>query len=335
MSINTLGRRDFIRYSVLASIFGLTSCGFSTPKAVLLASNGVLPKELLKALPAKWKVQLLQPRSESGFVFNEELLKDIDLLALGDGWLSNLSSEILQPLKLENFSSRLNFLARSFLLGLGPDFTDKVFPIALSPWVMLFRKGDLWLKQANESWEVLLEPDLKENIVFPNSARLVMSIAEKLGGRDELIRLRLQAKSFDGRNGLNWLLSGKAKVAVLPLQQCMLSLSRDPRLSVALPKSGSPLNWTVITRPIASREIFPELWIKQAWDLPLLGRMISRGWIPPIAFSELRKAVKFVPDRYQSVLLPTEEVLENCWTLPPLTALEQQAAEERWINSTP
>ena len=61
---------------------------------------------------------------------------------------------------------------------------------------------------------------------------------------------------FDDRNSLNWILAGKARVAILPLYRCFRSLSKDPRLSFALPSSGAPLHWTVLVKPIKKAPLF-------------------------------------------------------------------------------
>ena len=182
MTINTLGRREFVRLSLLAGVFGLTSCGFSSSSPILFCPNGVLPKEWLQTLPKPWKVKSLRLDSGLHSLFTSELLKDIDLIALGDGWLSSISNEGFQPITLEDSSSRLNEQGKSFLLSLERPLAEKIILAGMSPWVMLFRNGDPWQKQANESWEVLLEPELQGNIVFPNSARVVISIANSMGG---------------------------------------------------------------------------------------------------------------------------------------------------------
>ena len=104
------------------------------------------------------------------------------------------------------------------------------------------------LKNKN-SWEVIFSSSLTNQIVFPNSPYLLISIAQKIDLVNDFSKIKSQAKSFDDRNALNWVVSGRANAAVLPLSSCVDSLIEDPRLSVLLPQEGSPLNWTVLASP--------------------------------------------------------------------------------------
>ena len=181
----------------------------------------------------------------------------------------------------------------------------------------------------------MLDPALKGRVVLPQSPRLVMSLAERMQVADGLRQLRAQAYTFDDRQGLNWLFQGKARVAVLPLQRCLPSLRRDPRLSVVLPNSGAPLNWTVLVRSALTREPLPQQWVEQSWQEPLLGQLLAGGWIPPLPRAELRLALRAIPKAYRSIVLPSKEVWSRCWSLPVLTAVQQIELDQRWSQSTP
>ena len=78
--------------------------------------------------------------------------------------------------------------------------------------------------------------------VVPASPRLVMSLADHLGGGQALPALRRQALTYDDRQATNWLLKGEAKVVVLPLQPLHRSVG-----------AGSPSSGDVacLRRPLA------------------------------------------------------------------------------------
>ena len=115
---------------------------------------------------------------------------------------------------------------------------------------------------------------------------------------------------------MNWVLSGKARAAVLPLFRCFSNLNRDPRLSIALPMSGAPLNWTLLVRPTKKISVpFPYKWIEESWDLPLLGKLLARGWIPPLPNFELLKASSYIANKYKSIVLPPDSFWKNSWSL--------------------
>ncbi len=329
-------RRKVLQLGALAGLGGLASCGLVKGRSgpVLRAGSEVLPKELLKALPNPWRFEELQDEYNQGSL-SIDLAKSADLLAIGDGWLGNFLSKELQLIGAENFLSRLSDKATTFLDSLDPNFAKKVFPIGFSPWAMLFRKGESLLPQAREQWDVLLNPELKGKIILPNSPRLVMSIASRMFNEDALVLLRNQAITFDDREALNWIVSGKAKVAVLPLQRCMPSLLRDQRLSIALPSSGSPINWSLLIRPSSTREPLPHSLIETAWSLPSLVKLIAVGFIPPLQDYELSTAIKSLPSRYRSIMFSSKDSWINSWSLDPLSHLETRDLESLWRQSAP
>ena len=135
------------------------------------------------------------------------------------------------------------------------------------------------------------------------------------------------------RNALNWVVSGRANAAVLPLSSCVDSLIKDPRLSVLLPQEGSPLNWTVLASPSLSPEFFPTDWFDSLWGATYLSRVISKGFLPPTNLSDLRRKNINVPKKYQSIFLPEESVWNKCWSLPRLSLERKKDLALNWNNS--
>ena len=329
-----LKRREFCELSLLAGLAGVAGCSRGVSSPILCAASESLPKELLGALPYPWKFQALEGQSLkplSQTVFNA----NADLFAIGDGWISEFSKDAFKTIDSPQIALRLNKQAEEFLESFGPEISSRIFPIGVSPWVMLFRNGQEFSPRAKQGWDVLLDPELAGKLVLPESPRLVMSIADQIDQFDGLRRLRKQALTFDDKNGLNWVLSGKARVAILPFYRCFSSLSRDLRLSVSLPQSGTPLHWTLLVRPNKTKEPFPQSWIVKAWTMPLLGKLLARGWIPPINASELREAIDYVPNSYKEILLPTKSFWENSWSLSYLSEKKMARLERLWSESTP
>ncbi|HJN34367.1 MAG TPA: ABC transporter substrate-binding protein [Prochlorococcus sp.] len=329
-----LGRRELLKLGLMAGLMGLASCGRASAAPLLRATPETLPKKWRRSLPVPWSYQPIEVDAGSN-PFTAALEQGNDLLALGDGWLTSLPEKTLQRIEAPGLQDRLDDQARAFEASLGPALQSRVLPVGVSPWVLLFRQGDPWALQARSGWQVLLDPALKGRVVLPQSPRLVMSLAERMQVADGLRQLRAQAYTFDDRQGLNWLIQGKARVAVLPLQRCLPSLRRDPRLSVVLPNSGAPLNWTVLVRSALTREPLPQQWVEQSWQEPLLGQLLAGGWIPPLPRAELRLALRAIPKAYQSIVLPSKEVWSRCWSLPVLTAVQQIELDQRWSESTP
>tara|TARA_Y100001968_G_scaffold332818_1_gene392489 strand:+ start:1881 stop:2894 length:1014 start_codon:yes stop_codon:yes gene_type:complete len=328
-----LRRREFIKLSLLAGLSGLSACGVGSEKPILSASKETLPKDVIKALPPPWRFKHLGLESlgfPESFYLEEERT---DLLAIGDGWLGRLQLDEFLPINIEGILPRLNSQAKNISKTFGDDSQTKVFPVGVSPWVMLFRNEESLPQKAQHSWEVLLEPALKGHLILPNSPRVVMSLADKIGSSDALEKLIAQAKTFDDRNSLNWLLSGQAKAAILPLQRCVESLFQDQRLSVALPSVGAPLNWTVLLRPRSSKKDLPISWLEDIWSFPLLGRLLARGWIAPVDYEALEQGRDFIRKDLQSIVLPEEYVWDRCWSLLPLNHIEMKELESRWLSA--
>ncbi len=329
----TLGRRDFIRLGILTGVFTISGCSFPSGRGVLGLPKGILPREFLHALPSRWKYQFLEVKSEKDF-FESSLEKRVDLIAIGDGWLNDCPYEEFQSIQADEIFPDLNSKAKLFLNSMNSAISSRLLPIAVSPWVLIFRgEEDLWL-QARESWQVLLEPKLKGDVILPSSPRVIMSLADHMKESNSLERLRSQAKSFDDKNGLNWLLAGQAKVAVLPLQLCLRALASDPRLRIAFPREGSVLNWSVLLKPKEGLQALPLNWIQEARRLPLLVKLLAKGVMPPISYSYLMDASDLLPGKYRSIY-QSEEAFENSWSFKPLSNLERKRLESRWISSSP
>ena len=333
MQNSYLGRRDFIKYSLITSLFMLSGCSTTKKKLALRGASNSFPNEFINCLSPSWEFFPIKDIELQKNPYNSRLLERTDLLVLNEGWISNLPFESLRKIETTDIRDDFSKQACSFMDGLGEYYKDRIFPLAVSPWVILFRNEDsLDLKNKN-SWEVIFSSALTNKIVFPNSPYLLISIAQKLGFLNDFTKIKNQANSFDDRNALNWVVSGRANAAVLPLSTCVDSLIKDPRLSVILPQEGSPLNWTVLASPMLSQEPFPTAWFDLLWGPTNLRRVIRKGFLPPTSFSNLRRKNINVSQKYQSVFVPEDSVWNKCWSLPILTVEEKKDLALSWNNS--
>ncbi len=334
MNVEILNRRELLRLGWLGGVSCLAGCIPGGVSPVLRASKETLPKKWLRTLPKPW---LFKPLISDGIQspFDASITQRADLLALGDGWLSTLSEERLQPIAASTFEGFFDFQTTNFLDSLDSGLARKVLPVGVSPWVMLFRKGDAWLNNAQQSWQVLLDPDLKKKVILPNSPRLVSSLAERIELPNGLGNLINQTLAFDDRNAVNWLIKGSARVVVLPLNRCLSSLRTDPRLKIVLPRVGAPLDWTLLVRPLEAREPLPESWIEKLLNPDLLAPLLSEGWIPPLSRIKLSRVSKKIPEDYQSLVLPPKSIWSRCWSLPPLSLAQERNFKKSWVQSIP
>ena len=332
MGTNRFGRREFIKYGLISSLVVLSGCSTSKQKLVLRGVPNSFPSEFINSLSTAWEFFPIKDIEMNKFTYKYALEKDTDLLVLNDGWISNLPFDSLQEIKASNIRNNFSKHASSFLDGLDEDYQKRIFPLAVSPWVILFRNEDSLALNNRNSWEVIFSSALKNQIIFPNSPYLLISIAQKIDFMNDLTKIKNQAKLFDDRNALNWVVSGRANAAVLPLSSCVDSLVKDPRLSVLLPEEGSPLNWTVLASPSLSSESFPTDWFDSFFRLTYLRRIIRKGFLPPTSFLDLSGGNINVSQRYHSSFIPEESVWNKCWSLHVLSAEEKKDLALKWNN---
>ena len=161
----SLSRRHLLQLGAGASLTLLASCRSGRRPPKLLAARGTLPKAWLGQLPSPWESVPAQDTS----LWADQGDQPIDLVAMGDGWLSSVAPSRLQGLKAPALQQQLGDQAQRFLMQLGPERASQVLPVGVSPWVMLFRNGSAWLQAAQLSWEVLLDPALTGRVVLPAS----------------------------------------------------------------------------------------------------------------------------------------------------------------------
>ncbi len=333
MDAETFGRREFIKYGLISSVFLLSGCSTSQKKLVLRGLSKSFPSEFIDSLSTDWEFLPIKDIKLKKSPYKYILQEKTDLLVLNDGWISDLPINSLQEIKADNIRKNFSKQTISFLDGLGEDYKKKILPLAVSPWVIVFRNEDSLALKNKNSWEVIFSSSLSNQIVFPESPYLLISIAQKIDLVNDFSSIKSQAKSFDDRNALNWVVSGKAKAAVLPLSSCVDSLIKDPRLSVLLPQEGSPLNWTVLASPSLSQEPFPTDWFNSLWGSTFFSRVMRKGFLPPTDLSDLRKKNINVPQKYQSIFLPEESVWDKCWSLPILSIERKKNMALNWNNS--
>ena len=333
MNIKYVKRRDFIKYGLISSFFFFSGCSRSKEKLALRGFEKSFTNEFINTLPSSWEFIPIKKIEPKNFTYSSILEDKTDLLVLDDGWISDLPYTSLKEIKADNIKDNFNDQANSFLFDLGENYKNKILPLAVSPWVILFRNEESLILKNKYSWEVILSEDLAGQIIFPTSPYLLISIANKIGIYNDFSNIKKQAKAFDDRNAINWLVSSRARAAVLPLSHCVQSLSQDPRLSVLLPRDGSPLNWTVVASPKFSSETFPETWFDSLWEANHAKRLIRKGFLPPNDLADLRRINKNQFQKYQSVFLPEDNTWSKCWSLPILDLENQKKLALTWNKS--
>ncbi len=333
MNTDQFSRREFIKYGLISSLLLLSGCSTSQKILALRGVPNSFPDEFINSLSSGWEFSPIKDIELKKFSYNSTLQQKTDLLVLNDGWISGLAINLFQEIKADDIRNNFSKQTSFFLDGLGEDYKKKLLPLAVSPWVILFRNEDSLALENKNSWKVIFSSSLKNQIVFPHSPYLLISIAQKIDSVNDLSKIKSQAKSYDDRNALNWVVSGRANAAVLPLSSCVDKLIEDPRLSVLLPQEGSPLNWTVLASPRLSLEPFPSDWFNLLWGTAYSRRVIRKGFFPPTSFAGFRRQNLKIPQRYKSIFLPEESIWNKCWSLPLLSSQAKRDLALIWNDS--
>lgn len=310
----------------------LAGCSRLGPR--LAARRGDLPERWLRQLPRDWQLRWLEGSAQVQEACLAAAAERPALVQLSDGWASALPMATWAPFGHGELLARLDARAASAsrLFG-GEDQAPLAFPWSCNPWVLVLRDRPDLAKQESLGWDLLLDPSLKAKVVLPSSPRVVMALMGEDANR--LCRLRQQALALDDRHGLNLLLSGPARAAVLPRPLVVPLLRRDPRLTVFLPAQGGPMAWSMLLRPAGSRFTPPAQWLQASLQSPLLPRLLAAGWVPPLPRPSLEAALQGFSPSLQRVLLPPEPVLQRCRDLPPLEPQERNRLQKLWDSTNP
>jgi hypothetical protein len=334
-----LKRRGVLRLGAAASLalagFGLGGCAGPSPR--LLGSRGDLPSTWSSRLPKPWQVLLLDEAADVRQALSGGPGASGDpraaLVQLGDGWAADLPKDALQAIGTPELLARLDPLAKPVAQLFDPtQSTALAFPWSINPWVLVFRNRPDLARRKAEGWDLLLDPSLRGRVLLPASPRVCIALVE--GHPARLAGLRAQALAYDDRDGLSLLLDGRAEAAVLPRQRVIPLLRRDPRLAVVLPEQGGPVAWNLLLSP-AGAPAAPLEWLGEALEPPLLVRLLTAGWVPPLPAAQLERALAGFPEGLRALLAPPSLVQARWHNLPPLSGPERSHLQALWDGAAP
>jgi hypothetical protein len=289
------------RRSVLALLAGaslVSAC--RTTRQRLGVQTGTLPKAWLQRLPSDWGVE--------SFNLNQELPKEkqgFGPWALTAGWATSQPPNHWLPWPAS--------AATEFLMPEAKALLPWGLPVAMGPWLLvLLDRPDLWKTFGDKaSWQLLLHPSLRGQLLLPANQKVVLDIAKRIGNQAEVIlQLKQQALGFNDVDALTLLLNGEAQAAVLPSRAVVPLLRSDNRLRAFLPLQGAPLWWNLLVRPTSADAIPPLEWLLAPRKSPLLDQLLRAGFTPPLQRPLLETALARQPQA--ELLLPPVQLLKQC-----------------------
>ena len=321
-------RREFLKLGGVSLILLLNSCRNLSEKVNIALQNSFLPDSFKDIIPFAWKQKKIDFGSNN-LEKNRNIILDSDFTLINDGWISTINFSQFNEINESYFSEILDRRSKDFLNSFEVNQRNKLFPIGVVPYAIIIKNNKDLVNSARQSWDFLLSRKLTQKIIFPESPRVLFSIAEKINSSDALAKLKSQAMIFDDKNILNWLINSEACVAIVPYSLCSKYLKIDSRLSIVFPKQGVPLIWYfVLSRSNRSSEILFD-WIKSLESKSTVDKLSSEGWYLP--FNTNYTQSKYKVDMHHTSG-PSKLCWDNSWSFPQLTNAQKIKFENYWNN---
>jgi hypothetical protein len=322
-------RREFLNCGKLSLLFLLNSCSNLPNKVKIALQDSFYPESFKNTIPKDWKLnkinfESIQPQKNRNTIFNS------DFTLINDGWINSIDFAKFQKINEYPLVENLDQRSIDFLGSFNQNQKSKLFPIGVVPYTIIIKNNKELLDAARTSWDFLLSKKLTRKIIFPQSPRIILSIAKKINSFNSLEKLKSQAMLFDDKNMLNWLINSDACVAIVPYSLCSKYLKIDPRLSLVFPSQGVPLMWHfLLTRSNRNNAILIK-WIKSLENKSTVDKLVSQGWYLPFNSDYLQ--TKYKSDRFP-ILGPSEKCWENSWSFPTLTNEQKINLKNFWNQS--
>jgi len=322
-------RREFLNFGKLSLLFLLNSCSNLSNKVKIALQNSFYPESFKDTIPKDWKqekinFEIIQTQKNRNTIFNS------DFTLISDGWITSLDFAEFEKINDYPLIKNLDKRSIDFLGSFNQKQRTKLFPIGVVPYTIIIKNNKELINTARTSWDFLLSKKLTGKIIFPQSPRIILSIAQKINSSNSLKKLKGQAMLFDDKNMLNWLINSDACVAIVPYSLCSKYLKIDPRLSLVFPSQGVPLMWHfLLSRSNLNNAILIK-WIKSLEKKSIVDKLVSEGWYLPFNSD-------YVKSKYKAEMLPTsgpsEKCWENSWSFPVLTNDQKINLKNFWNES--
>ncbi|MBO8204016.1 hypothetical protein [Prochlorococcus marinus] len=322
-------RREFLNCGKLSLLFLLNSCSNIPNKVKIALQNSFYPQSFKDTIPKDWKqekfnFESIQLQKNRNIIFNS------DFTLINDGWITSLDFAEFEKINEYPLIENLDKRSIDFLGSFNQNQRSKLFPIGLVPYTIIIKNNRELINAARNSWDFLLSKKLTGKIIFPESPRIILSIANKINSFNSLKKLKSQAMLFDDKNMLNWLLNSHACVAIVPYSLCSKYLKIDPRLSLVFPNQGVPLMWHfLLSRSNLNNEILIK-WIKSLENKSIVDKLVSQGWYLPFNSDYLQSKYN---SEINTISGPSKKCWDNSWSFPLLTNEQKINLENSWNES--
>ncbi len=322
-------RREFLNFGKLSILFLLNSCSNLPNKVKIALQNSFYPQSFKDTIPKDWKKEKINFETIL-MQKNRNKILNSDFTLINDGWITSLNFAEFKKINEHPLIENLDKRSIDFLESFNEDQRSKLFPVGVVPYTIIIKNNTEIINSARTSWDFLLSKKLSGKIIFPQSPRIILSIAKKINSTNSLKKLKSQAMLFDDKNMLNWLINSDACVAIVPYSLCSKYLKIDPRLSLVFPSQGVPLMWHfLLSRSNLNDEILFK-WIKSLENKSTVDKLVSQGWYLPFNSDYLQS--KYKSEMFQ-ISGPSKKCWDNSWSFPILTNEQKINLKNSWNES--
>jgi len=322
-------RREFLNCGKLSLLFFLNSCSNLPNKAKIALQNSFYPESFKDTIPKDWKQEKINFENIR-LQKNRNTIFNSDFTLINDGWISSIDFSEFEKINEYALFENLDRRSIDFLGSFNQNQRSKLFPIGVVPYTIIIKNNKELINSARKSWDFLLSNKLTGKIIFPQSPRIILSIARKINSSNSLKKLKSQAMLFNDKNMLNWLINSDASVAIVPYSLCSKYLKIDPRLSLVFPSQGVPLMWHfLLIRSNLNNAILIK-WIKSLENKSIVDKLVSQGWYLPFNSDYLQSKYKA---EMSPISGPSEKCWENSWSFPVLTNEQKINLKKFWNES--
>jgi len=319
-------RREFFKIGSLFFLFLLNSCSNVSKKVKIALQSSFYPDFFKDTIPKTWQKENINITSLNPEK-NEKIILESDFTLINDGWISSIKFEEFKKINEKFLFQKLDKRSRVFLNSFDENQRNKLFPIGVVPYAIIIKNNQDLINSARQSWDFLLSKKLTKKIIFPQSPRIIMSIAKKINQSNSLAKLKNQAMLFDDQNSLNWLINSEACIAIIPYSLCLKYFKIDSRLSIVFPKQGVPLMWHFVLNKVNGNSENLISWIESLESKSNAYKLASQGWYLPFKNKYFQNNNN---PKNSKISGPSEKCWDNSWSLPPLTNEEKINLENNW-----
>ncbi len=178
-------RREFLNCGKLSLLFFLNSCSNLPNKVKIALQNSFYPESFKDTIPKDWKqenINFENIRLEK----NRNTIFNSDFTLINDGWITSIDFGEFEKIKEYALIENLDKRAIDFLGSFNQKQSSKLFPIGVVPYTVIFKNNKELVNSARTSWDFLLSKKLTGKIIFPQSPRIILSIAKKINTSNSL-----------------------------------------------------------------------------------------------------------------------------------------------------